>query len=126
MHGMASKAPRTPTHQAIEFGRHLTRLHNKAGKPSFGRMSRTILMGSKGRVSVSDQQLGNYHAGKSDPAKVRVEVLVALCRFYGCSSTDLGPVAAAEIASIMDLTSSDEAFGSVGCVSQTPAYALTG
>lgn len=114
-------AQRTPTHQAIEFGEHLTALYEDAGRPSFGRMSRTILMGTRGTVSVSDQQLANYHAGKSDPAKVRVEVLVALRRFYGCEAAALGPVAAAEIASIMDLTSTDEAFGSVGWFDRIPA-----
>lgn len=110
-------ADRTPTADAIEFGRHLRRLHKKAGRPSFGVMHRTILLGTNGAVSVSDQQLANYHAGRSDPRKVRVEVLISLYRFYGCTSSDLGPVAAAEIAAVMDLTSSDEVFTRTGCLS---------
>lgn len=105
-------ADRHPTQAAVEFGDHLQRLYERDGRPSFGVMSRTILL--SGRVSVSDQQLGNYHAGRSDPRKVRVEVLVALCRFYGCTPTDLGPVAAAEIAAVKDLTSSDEVFARSG------------
>lgn len=123
---MQAMADRTPTQQAIEFGEHLARLYTAAGEPSFGEMSRTIFMGSRGTVSVSDQQLANYHAGKTDPRKMRVEVLVALRRFYGCDTTDLGPVAAAEIAAIMDLTSSDQAFTRTGWFSESSELALTG
>lgn len=113
----AMAADRHPTPAAVEFGEHLQRLYERDGRPSFGVMSRTILL--NGRISVSDQQLGNYHAGKSDPRKVRVEVLVALCRFYGCTASELGPVAAAEIAAVRDLTSSDEAFARSGWFSAT-------
>ena len=114
-------ADRHPSPEAIEFGEHLHLLYEAAGKPSFGAIHRTILLNTNGRISVSDQQLGNYHAGKSDPRKVRVEVLVALCRFYGCTSADLGPVAAAEIAAVLDLTSSDEVFVRSGWLSETAA-----
>lgn len=116
----AMPADRHPTQEAVEFGEHLQVLYERDGRPSFGVMSRTILV--NGHISVSDQQLGNYHAGKSDPRKVRVEVLVALCRFYGCTSADLGPVAAAEIAAMLALTSSDEAFDRSGWLSQTAGH----
>lgn len=112
---MQAMADRTPTQQAIEFGEHLSRLYEADGKPSFGVMSRTILLGTDGRISVSDQQLSNYHAGKSDPRKVRVPVLMALARFYGVPSTELGPVAAAEIAATVDLGASDQAFARTRC-----------
>jgi hypothetical protein len=113
-------APRTPTQQAIEFGEHLTRLYEAANEPSFGRMSRTIYLGTQGTVSVSDQQLGNYHAGKTDPRRMDVRVLFALARFYGCEAAALGPVAAAEMAATLALTSSEEQFGSVGWTSPIP------
>jgi hypothetical protein len=113
-------APRTPTQQAIEFGEHLTRLYEAANEPSFGRMSRTIYLGTQGTVSVSDQQLGNYHAGKTDPRRMDVRVLFALARFYGCEAAALGPVAAAEMAATLALTSSEEQFGSVGRTSPIP------
>lgn len=118
---MRDMAPRTPTQQAVEFGEHLTRLYEEAGRPSFGVMSRTILLGTNGTVSVTDQQLGNYHAGKTDPRKMRVEVLRALQRFYGCASAELGPVAAAEIAAMVDLASCDDVFDRSGWLCQIPA-----
>lgn len=107
-----------PTTQAVEFGDHLTALHDAAGKPSFGVISRTIFLNTNGRVQVSDQQIGLYHKGRTDPGGVRVEVLIALCRFYGCQPADLGPVAAAEIAVLTDLTSSDEPFARSGWFTQ--------
>lgn len=114
MQGMAE-----PTPQAAEFGDRLTALHTAAGKPSFGEMSRTILMGTGGRVRVSDQQLGLYHKGRTNPSGVRVEVLIALCRFYDCDAADLGPVAAEEIEVLTSLTGSDEAFARTGWFGRT-------
>jgi hypothetical protein len=105
---------RHPTPAAAEFGEHLTALHIADGEPSFGVMSRTILLATDGAVSVSDQQLGNYHAGRTDPRRMRVEVLVALCRFYDCEPAKLGPTAAAEVAKMMALTSSTERFDRSG------------
>jgi hypothetical protein len=120
---MLAMAPRTPTQQAIEFGEHLTKLHKADGEPSFGVMSRTILLATDGHLSVSDQQLGNMHKGKTDPTKCRVEVLIALCRFYGVPSAALGPVAAAEIAAVTDLTASDQAFARTRCRVQSAVAA---
>ena len=111
---MRAMADRHPTPEAVEFGDHLTALHEADGRPSFGVMSRTILINTDGRVSVSDQQLGNYHKGRTDPRGVRVEVLVALCRFYDCAAVALGPVAAAEIAAMLALTSNGEPFSRSG------------
>ena len=116
-------ADRTPTPEAIEFGQHLTALHKAAGEPSFGVLHRTILLNTRGTISVTDQQIGNYHAGKTDPRKVRVGVLIALCRFYGCEPTDLGPVAAAEIAAVMEITSDDRPFLRSGWLRETAGHA---
>lgn len=114
-------AANTPDTEAIEFGEHLTRLREVDGNPSFGVMARTILVNTG--ISIVDQTLGNYHAGRTNPRKVRREVLKAIVRFYGCTPSDLGPVAAAELAALSDLTASDEVFARSGCSSQTAALA---
>lgn len=116
-------ADRRPTPEAIEFGEHLTALHDADGHPSFGSIARTILVGTNGDISVSDQQIGNYHAGRTDPRLVRAPVLYALCRFYDCQPSALGPVAAAEIAAMLALTASDQAFDRSGWFSDTAARA---
>lgn len=112
----AMAATTTP---AAEFGQHLTALHQAAGEPSYGVISRTILINAG--ITISDQSIGNYHQGKTDPRKVRRDVLKALCRFYGCTAVDLGPVAAAEVASLADLMASDERFQPSGWLTETAA-----
>lgn len=118
-------ADRHPTPEAVEFGEHLTALYEADGRPSFGVMHRTIYLGTQGRVSISDQQLGNYHAGRTDPRKVRDTVLKALCRFYGCEAAALGPVAAAEIAAMEFVASSDEPFSRRTCNGDARSAFLT-
>lgn len=100
------------TPEAVEFGEHLTALRVAAGGPSYGVMSRTILVNAG--ITVSDQTLGNYHDGKTDPRRVAPHLLKAIQRFYGCESADLGAVAAAELASLADLMASDLPFSRSG------------
>ena len=111
----------TPDPEAEEFGQHLTRLREASGRPSFGVMSRTILMNTG--LTIVDQTLGNYHAGRTNPRSVRRDVLRAIVRFYGCQSADLGPVAAAELAALEELTSSDEVFVRSGWLRETAGLA---
>lgn len=64
------------------FGKALTRLHRKAGSPSFSTIERALVevLGPTAPVA---ETLRGYHVGKVDPASVHIDVAVGLANYYG-------------------------------------------
>lgn len=91
-------------HNKKQLAAHLAALQSKmpTPAPSFPEMSRDI----RGRfhIAVTDETLRKMHVGEVDPATTNPEYLIAVAKFYGVSSSDLGPVAEERLANLLALT----------------------
>lgn len=88
--------------EAADLGRTLTKLHRKAGHPSYKSIERRLVV-SIGELAPSDQTIANYHNGRTHPLSIHPEVLSELARFYGVSVRDLGPAVEARCSRLREM-----------------------
>lgn len=86
-----------------DLGRRLTALRGATGivPMSWQRMAAAIWKDQG--IQVSHETLRKMHRGEVDPAKAMPEHLIAVAKFYGVSSADLGPAAEHRLQALMAL-----------------------
>ena len=84
---------------AADLGRRLTNASEATGKPTPKDIELWIY--KEYGVRISDESIRQAHRGTVDPNSCSLELLVGLAQFYGLHATDLGPVAARRLVSLV-------------------------
>ena len=87
-----------------ELGDHLTALRARLPQPDRSWRKIAARIEADQGVQISHEQLRQMHSGEVDPTSSRPEHLIAVAKFYGVNSIDLGHHAGHRLGDLMALT----------------------